>query len=176
MSEASSMRASSPAVRRDAISGATGLGLSISRHLVELMGGELMCKSEVGVGATFSFVLALPPALAEPAEPPVANSSDLCSRSLHILVAADNLINQRVPRPKPSRSLASCSHSAGRANTRQTPVPHATRDRRAFGETPIRWPSVPVPEWPSWESSRSPGEEQAESGGRGAIPAGSWTP
>jgi CheY-like chemotaxis protein len=39
--------------------GGTGLGLSICRHLVENMGGELLAKSTVEKGSTFSFIVPL---------------------------------------------------------------------------------------------------------------------
>jgi signal transduction histidine kinase/ActR/RegA family two-component response regulator/streptogramin lyase len=81
--------------------GGTGLGLSISRRLVEMMGGELAVSSEPGGGSVFSFDLpfeldaaagaaAADTAVNEPAPEPVA------SRSLTVLVAEDNPVNQRL--------------------------------------------------------------------------------
>ena len=39
----------------------TGLGLAIAKEIVEKHGGKISCKSEVGVGSTFSFWLPLDP-------------------------------------------------------------------------------------------------------------------
>jgi len=97
--------------------GGTGLGLVISKRLVEMMAGELNVESEPGVGSVFSFhVLAdLPPhALSESpigqreddsgegfvrAQRKVQMHFDKSAQrqgTLRILLAEDNLINQKV--------------------------------------------------------------------------------
>ena len=76
--------------------GGTGLGLSICKQLVELMGGRIGIESTLGRGSRFHFALDLPEAeadgqgsmaLAMPTLPP-----------LKVLIAEDNLVNQKVAR------------------------------------------------------------------------------
>ena len=44
---------------RDRHSGGTGIGLAISRRLIELQGGQISVKSQLGKGSTFRFFLSL---------------------------------------------------------------------------------------------------------------------
>jgi len=75
----------------------TGLGLAISRQLVQLMGGEIGVRSELGKGSTFWFTVKL-----EQAEARTAGRTDTGSPfpktmvAGHILVAEDNAVNQRL--------------------------------------------------------------------------------
>ncbi len=81
--------------------GGAGLGLAISKRLVELMGGQIWAESEVQKGSAFHFTVPLyvkgdrSPFLSSPSkslqELPVNRN-----RALRILIAEDNLVNQKV--------------------------------------------------------------------------------
>ena len=74
--------------------GGTGLGLTISAELVELMHGRLWIDSAEGEGSTFHFsALFAQPSQARPAARPPSRAPH---RSLKVLLAEDNLLNQKV--------------------------------------------------------------------------------
>ncbi len=75
--------------------GGTGLGLAISRRLVNAMGGDVGVNSEPGKGSEFYFTLDLPVGL-EPAEIDHAAEIGGDLAPLRILLAEDNVVNQKV--------------------------------------------------------------------------------
>lgn len=80
--------------------GGSGLGLSIAQKLTELLGGQIWIKSQVNQGTVVHFVLPLGNSgVLSKVEAPLANLSqtdDELLQSLKILVAEDNLMNQKL--------------------------------------------------------------------------------
>lgn len=77
--------------------GGTGLGLSICRQLVELQGGRIELESEKTAGSLFRVILELQTVeLDEEEEQNVAPGNDVSLRGLRVLLAEDNLVNQKV--------------------------------------------------------------------------------
>jgi signal transduction histidine kinase/CheY-like chemotaxis protein len=98
--------------------GGTGLGLPISAQLVSMMGGCIQLTSEMGRGSVFGFTLRFgidrttraespEPAAAAVVEPAAGEAAAPAAR-LRLLIAEDNVVNQRVA----SALLARRGHEA----------------------------------------------------------------
>lgn len=77
--------------------GGTGLGLAISARLVQSMEGRIWLESEVGKGSVFHFTVSLRRSTAErKRDATPACTGPRRSRPLHLLLAEDNQVSQRL--------------------------------------------------------------------------------
>jgi PAS domain S-box-containing protein len=75
--------------------GGSGLGLAITSRLIDMMGGEIWVESEEGTGSSFFFTVVCG-IDTEGALAAAGSEQSRVSKSLNILLAEDNLVNQRL--------------------------------------------------------------------------------
>ena len=84
--------------------GGTGLGLTIATRLVKMMGGEIWVRSRPNVGSAFHFTAFFDKDIDEAVAkseisnemPAAVNAAYAKPKTLEILVAEDNLVNQKM--------------------------------------------------------------------------------
>jgi signal transduction histidine kinase len=88
----------------------TGLGLAIVKRLLDLFKSEIKLESSVGVGTTFSFVIAFEKnSKTKELDDKIVANERLSTQKLNVLIVDDNTINQLVTKKIIEKSVGTCT-------------------------------------------------------------------
>jgi PAS domain S-box-containing protein len=115
--------------------GGTGLGLSICKRLLEMMGGEIDVRTQLGIGTKFT--VNIPVSIAESQSPSISDPAELSSPK-RILIVEDNVINQIVVR----RMAEKLGHVVDVVQDGATAVQQARKVRYDLVLTDLNMPGI----------------------------------